>query len=646
MPSLKSVFGIFAVREDEPELAIAQVKTLARQIPVLHSVLMLDAIAVAYTHYGVTPDWLTLLPLGVLLTICTTRLLIWKRAAAQVIDPAEAVRRLRGTTRLTAILTVGFAAWALLLTRYGDVGTQMHVLFFLTITMIACVFCLLHLRSAALIIGVIALPVTALFLFNEAVVVRATALNYAAVVCVIVFVQSTCYRDFRSLVRLGAENRSLAHTDTLTGLPNRRSFFARMQATIADSERHAGCFVVGMIDLDGFKPVNDTFGHQVGDAVLCEVGRRLETVMANSGLAGRGWAARLGGDEFGLVIEGDTDLDALGRTLCAALAVPCRVRDATAQIGASIGFARYPASARSVETLVERADHALYHAKSHCRGTAICFTHEHEARLRSHAAIEQALRGADLEAEFDLAFQPIVDVQEARIEAYEALARWRSPVLGPVSPAEFIAVAERSGLIQDLTQVLLRKALLAARTWPEAVRLSFNLSSQDIASPEGLARITAAILASGVAPGRIIFEVTETGLMRDLVDARRALLALEGLGVRIALDDFGTGYSSLSYVHRLPIRKIKVDRSFVTDIGTDPASLNIVRSILDLCRNLGLACIVEGVETEAQARALREIGCRHMQGYLFGRPRPLAEIAGACQPMPAGGPGAGLLTAA
>ena len=480
----------------------------------------------------------------------------------------------------------------------------------------------MHLRAATLIIALIVLPMTLAFLLNEAVVVRATAVNFAAVIFVMIFVQSICYRDFRSLVRLGAENRALAHTDMLTGLPNRRSFFLRLDAAIAKIGYLPAPFVIAMIDLDGFKPVNDTFGHNAGDAVLSEVGRRLEAAMA-----GLGWAARLGGDEFGLVIVGAPDLEALGHQLCAALGASYVLRDATAQIGASIGFARYPETAETAELLVERADYALYSAKAHQRGEAICFTKAHEVRQRSRAVIEQALRGADLAAEFTLAFQPIVTAPDGRIAAYEALARWDSPMLGRVSPGDFIPIAERSGLILNLTQVLLRKALAALRSWPEETRISFNLSGHDIASADALARIRTLVVESGVAPRRIVFEVTEGCLLRDMNEARRALLALRALGVSVALDDFGTGYSSLSYLQHLPIRTLKIDRSFVADIDTNRASLNIVRSIIELCRTLDLTCIVEGIETEEQRRALCEAGCSHMQGFLFSRPLPLGELA-------------------
>ncbi|RYE97533.1 MAG: EAL domain-containing protein, partial [Oxalobacteraceae bacterium] len=268
----------------------------------------------------------------------------------------------------------------------------------------------------------------------------------------------------------------------------------------------------------------------------------------------------------------------------------------------------------------------LYHAKDHRRGTAVLFSTEHEARLRRQAAIEQALRHARLEDEFTLAFQPMIDGFTHRTIAFEALARWVSPTLGCVSPDQFIPVAERTGLINQLTEVLLVKALRAAGTWPETVSLSFNLSMADLCSPVAVERLCALIVRSGIDPGRIQLEATETAIIQDFDLAQAALLRLKRLGVSISLDDFGTGYSSLSYVHRLPVDKLKIDRSFTQAILEHETSRNIVRSIIDLSRNLKLGCVVEGVETAEQVVLLSTLGCTAMQGYFFHKPMPEAEV--------------------
>ena len=621
IPPIRGLLERLTLREGDPILAEAQFRALARQIVILYATLVLNAAGLAYTHYGTAPDALTVWPLGALFLLCGVRIVDWLRAARRPPTGRDAVARLRAINLFCAVLGIAFAGWAMALIGYGDPAQDMHVLFFLTVTMIVCVQCLMHLRSTTLILSVVALPLVGYFLIQGDPVLRATVLSYAVVLAAMVAMQTFTYRDFCRLVGLMEENRRLAHTDALTGLPNRRSFYAELDAAIARSAAAGQAFCLSVIDLDGFKPVNDSLGHQAGDEVLREVARRLKA-------EGFGVTARLGGDEFGLIVAGEPDLDALGRRICACLGMPYRLREGTARIGASLGFARFPRDADGAEALIEGADYALYHAKAFHRGSAVCFTPEYKAKLRTHAVIEQALRQADLAAEFDLAFQPIVDAVDGRVEAYEALARWTSPSLGTVSPADFVPVAERSGLVQPLTRSLFRKALEAMRDWPEETSLSFNLSAHDIAAPESLTALTTLILDSGVAPSRIVFEVTETGLMRDLVDAHRALSALKALGVRIALDDFGTGYSSLSYLQRLPLDRLKIDRSFVTRIGEDETSLNIVRSILDLCRHLGLHCVVEGVETSEQMLLLRSAGCRSMQGYLFHRPMPAAAIPG------------------
>jgi predicted signal transduction protein with EAL and GGDEF domain len=308
--------------------------------------------------------------------------------------------------------------------------------------------------------------------------------------------------------------------------------------------------------------------------------------------------------------------------------VPFPLGDATAQIAGSIGFANYPEAGTSAALLFERADYALYHAKQHARGRPVIFSREHEIQIRQSASIERCLRNGDLEKELSLAFQPIFDVTRGEVLAFEALARWDSPELGRVPPDVFIRVAERTDFISQLTQILLRKALACARSWPDDIRISFNLSARDIGSAKAILKIIAIIENSGVVPERIDLEVTETALMRDFDKGCECLKALKALGAHIALDDFGTGYSSLSYVHRLPLDKIKIDRSFIKDIETLPACRDIVKTVIDLCRNLKLTCVIEGMETEEQAQILRGLGGATMQGYYFSKPMPADAVEG------------------
>jgi diguanylate cyclase (GGDEF)-like protein len=548
---------------------------------------------------------------------------------------------LRTTTLLVAVLGAAFTAWALSLFPYGDAYAQGHVAFYMSITVIGCIFCLMHLRSAALMLTlIVTVPFTVFFSLTGNPAFVAISMNILLVSVAMIFILFTYYRDFANLIesqkalvvkqvetqQLSDENFRLANLDSLTDLPNRRRFFADLQALLDRSKHTASRFAVGLIDLDGFKPVNDLYGHAAGDKVLIEVGRRLRETCGPSVTL-----ARLGGDEFGLIIDGnlsDADIREFGQSICLALQAPCALPEVTAQVSGSVGFATFPEAGRSEEQLLECADYALYYAKQNVRGSAVIFSGAHETEIRESGRIEHGLRHADLERELSVVFQPIFDVDRDRTIGFEALARWTSPTLGAVPPSIFIKAAERSDLISRLTEVLLRKALDAARSWPKELRVSFNLSVRDIASADAILRIMAIVQGSGVEPHRIDLEVTETAVMRDFEGASDALRTLRRVGVRISLDDFGTGYSSLSYVHRLPLDKIKIDRSFVAEIETEPTCRDIIKSVVDLCRNLKLDCVVEGAETEAQLRILQELGCATIQGYIFGRPMPISDVPG------------------
>ncbi|GJD63618.1 putative bifunctional diguanylate cyclase/phosphodiesterase [Methylobacterium frigidaeris] len=626
---MQTIVDLFRIETANPDLMRAQMRALNNQVPLLYVILAINSTAVAVTYLGVAPDRITLYPLGGLLALCGLRLGLWLRRRRRPINETRIAARLRLTVALAGALAVGFMAWVIALSEYGDADARAHVLFYVGTTTIACVLCLMHLRAAALLVTVI---VTVLFclqvsrLDNQ--VMRAIGFNLVIISAALMFVIVAYYRDFTRLIgqqveleRLSRENLRLANLDTLTGLPNRRSFFTSLDQAAGEAEAGAGPFVVGLVDLDGFKPVNDAHGHGAGDAVLQETARRLQDLVGAAGVV-----ARLGGDEFGLVLRDAAALGTTGEAICDALAVPFRLpHGGTAQIGASIGFAAYPEAGRKAAQLVERADYALYYAKAHSRGAAVLFTEEHERLLRTQSVIEQALRHADLVQELSLVFQPIVDIRCGRTVAFEALARWTNPELGAVSPAVFVPIAERSGLITRITAVLFAQAIAAAKAWPDRVALSFNLSMADIASPQAAAGIVAAVRTSGLESGRVILEVTETALIQDVAQAQTTLEALKASGIAIALDDFGTGYSSLSYVHRLPLDKLKIDRSFISEVTTDPASRDIVTSIVALARNLNLDCVVEGIETADQARLLQSLGCVLMQGYHFHRPMGFSD---------------------
>ena len=623
---LRRLFALFSVAALEPEVMLSQIEAFSKQVPLLYIIGNINSFILAYTHFYSAPLYLTLIVPVPMLLICVVRLSIWRRSGSRAFSAKQARARLRSTIWFTSILGAIYAGWALCLFPYGDDYARGHVVFFMAITVIGTIFCLMHLRPAALSLTiVVTVPFMIKFTSTGQPILTAMALNFLFVVLIMVFILSRYYEDFTQLVfsqkglaALNNENFRLANLDSLTGLPNRRSFFRDFAAMLAAAGTEAPRVALGLLDLDGFKPVNDVFGHAAGDKVLQEIGLRLREIFGPETLL-----ARLGGDEFGIAFNLSAvreTLMARGEAICAAVQLPIELPNGVAWVAVTIGFVATSPSISTYEQMVERADYALYTAKTHCKGGVVVFSDQHEHAIRAKGLLEQELRGANFEAEMSLQFQPIVEVGSGAILAYEALARWNSPMLGAVSPMVFIAASERTGLINRITEILFAKALTALRSWPEAVDLSFNLSVQNLASTALIERLRDMVLASGIAADRIAFEITETSLMRDFDQARDMLLVFKAMGAKIALDDFGTGYSSLHYVHKLPLDRIKIDRSFIAEVVKDQVSRDIVKSIVDLCRNLKMTCVVEGVETAEQMLILRTLGCAAMQGYYFGRP--------------------------
>ena len=634
---LAAVAELFRVPADNPELMRAQFDAFSKQIPLLYFILITNTIAVAYTYVPLAPPSLSMIVPALLIAMTGFRTFWWLRQRRVVRNDADILRNLRLTNWIAAPIAAGFTVWSFALYPYGDAFAKSQVAFYMAVTVIGCIFSLMHLRSAALIVTlVVDVPYVLFFWTTGEPTLKAIAVNNLLVSGAMVTVLFIYYRDFADLVAsrksllaqqaatqaLSDENFRLANLDSLTELPNRRRFFAELSSAFADAERRKVRVAVGIIDLDGFKPVNDNYGHSVGDRVLIEAGRRIREVCEGFGPQ-RVEFARLGGDEFGLVVCGDpdeADLMRLGERIADQVKLPYQLDTAHTGLSCSIGFALFPQSATTAEALYECADYSLYHAKRHLRGRTVIFSSELEAEIRSRGVIENLLRTADFSTEMDLVFQPIVDAMSEHTAGFEVLARWRSSRLGLVSPADFIPAAERIGLIRPLTQALLARALATARTWPDHIRLSFNLSAHDVCSPEGVLPLIAIVEKSGLPPHRIDFEITETAVTFDFVRAQQSIAALKAMGCGISLDDFGTGYSSLSHVHWLPLDKIKIDRSFIADVNDNAVSHKIIKSLTGLCDDMEIACVAEGVETRAQLDTLRRLGCDFIQGYYFAKP--------------------------
>jgi diguanylate cyclase (GGDEF)-like protein len=622
----------------DQDVVVAQYGELKRQIPLLYALLIINASAVSYTHFRYAPSWLTVDVAGFLIAVAVWRIFVWAFFATPPanVGPERARASLHASTVCSVPISLAFLSWALALDQYGGPFEHAHIAVFVAITVIGCTFCLVHLPQAALLVNItVTLPFLAYYLYRGNPVFVAMALNIALVTTVMIRVLFNSFASFTKLItsqvsiaaqqveaqRLGEDNARLALTDALTGLPNRRFFFSHLESVLAACAASGNRFAVGVLDLDRFKPINDAYGHAVGDRLLVAVGTRL------SGLASPDIVfARLGGDEFGVIVTGGIDrVGALGEQICHLLSQPFEIDDHRVSLGSSLGLAVFPDAGTSVNELFDRSDYALYNVKSTRRGGYALFSANHETRIRSERALETALQIADLDKELHVEFQPILCTDTMAVLGVEALGRWTSPMLGAVEPARFITTAERVGLMHPITVKMFRLALESLRAIPPSLGLSFNLSAHDIVSPDTISLLLRAIKEVGVDPARVTFELTETALMRDFDAAVAGIDRLRELGITIALDDFGMGYSSLSYLNRLPLDKVKVDRSFIADMDEDSGS-KIISAILGLCETLELECIVEGVETQRQLRQVRDLGCHMAQGYLFARPMSLSKL--------------------
>ncbi|WP_426410351.1 bifunctional diguanylate cyclase/phosphodiesterase [Bradyrhizobium ganzhouense] len=429
--------------------------------------------------------------------------------------------------------------------------------------------------------------------------------------------------DVTERIRADERIAHMAHYDALTDLPNRVLMRGHLERRVAELNQGKP-FAILYIDVDEFKGVNDSLGHEVGDELLRQVANRLRACVSGNDLV-----ARLGGDEFAIVKAGTCDqaeLATLAEQILASLRTPVDCKGQEIASDASIGIAIAPDHGDDLEDLLKRADLAMYAAKSEGRGTFRIFVSEYDAKARQRRQLELDLRQALARGEFEVHYQPLVDLSANVVTGCEALLRWSHPERGMVSPADFIPVAEDTGLISEIGEWVLKQACTEAASWPGDIHIAVNVSPVQFRSKTLALKVAAALAESGLAPGRLELEITETVLIRDDEEALTILQQLRELGVRIALDDFGTGYSSLSYLHRFPFDKIKIDRSFISDIGEPEDSSPIVQAVVHMAAARHMATTAEGVETEAQRDVLRRLGCSQMQGWLFSPAVPAAKL--------------------
>ncbi|OWK28653.1 cyclic di-GMP phosphodiesterase Gmr [Sphingomonas mucosissima] len=443
--------------------------------------------------------------------------------------------------------------------------------------------------------------------------------------------------DLTEKRRSEAEITRLALFDSLTGLANRQRLRLSLDQALSTAQGPHTTTALFLLDLDRFKVVNDTLGHQCGDELLKQVAQRLQRTVGDAGLVGR-----LGGDEFQVVLprEGNREqLGTLAQQIITALSQPFFIAGSSLSIGCSVGIAIAPEHGHDSETLIRNADLALYAAKADGRGVSRFFREEMLAGAQKRKRLEDDLRSALGDDEFHLVYQPVVSTRDQRIVGYEALLRWEHPTRGAVSPADFIPVAEECGMIEAIGEWVLRTACAEAANWPANVRIAVNVSAIQFANPALPAIVTSALATSGIGADRLELEITESVFVNDDASSNQMFKTLKGIGVRLALDDFGTGYSSLGYLRKAPFDKIKIDQSFVRGaIQAGNRNAAIIKAIVTLADTLGMETTAEGVEQQDEIKLISDLGCSHIQGFVYGRPARAADVRAQ---LDSGGSGAG-----
>lgn len=615
---------------DEPNEALiaAYGANLAGRLPMLYCVVIVNIVMLAISFEGSAPAYLTTWLPALFIAGVSWRAIYWMPAKARGRSFARVKRDVAWLPATGTVLSLGLAIWALTLYGYANETQQALVHYIAAITCFTGILGMTHSPATAVAMAMsVMVPASLVFILGDH-PDRFVIVPLQIVVSVLlVMITRGHHRDFVSLemsrqnlalrereaADLAERNHEQATRDPLTGAMNRRGVLTLFEDLLNRTDTPLPW--LALVDLDGFKLINDTYGHAAGDAVLCAVSIRIDGVPE---IAAHG---RLGGDEFAIILPGEMTVEEVRTALdhlVELISRPIPFAGQMLAIRTSIGIHRCTESDLSAS--LERADVALYKAKE-TRNAAIGeFTAQDEKVMTDKRAITRVFTSADFERQLSLVYQPVIDCEAGRTIAFETLARWSPDGTTSLPPTDFIQLAETTGRMSELTAIILTKALHECRAWDYGCSLNINLSARDILREDAAPWITRLVYEADAPANKIVFEITETALVSDYRRAADNLDKLRQMGFRIALDDFGTGQSSLSHVNNLPLDHIKIDQSFARDIARSHSSRAIIGTIVALARQLRLECIIEGIETPEQQAIARTLGLRMMQGYHFSRP--------------------------
>ncbi len=631
MTFLRAMNGLWAIGTSG-ELVAAQYRALRKQIPLMYALMIVDAGFLAAATFREVPLLLSVGAPMLLALMAAGRALIWLKRPGGIADIADIRRYLRGTVIVAAVLGTAFGGWGFALMNFATAQQVFAIALYIFVGAIGCCYCLQALPAAARLVLLLgAAPVTARLLLSNDWYLFGIGVNFVLVAALIAKMLSSYHDGYIDMLNSrsemlveqaraqSAERRAqqLAYQDVLTELPNRRALSENLAGLRFLAPQRALALLV--LDLDHFKAVNDVHGHHAGDELLQRVAECLTDTLEETGTA-----YRLGGDEFAITLDldrGDSDLaEVTAHRIVTKLAAPFWIDGLVHHIGGSIGISLYPRDATDSETLMRRADIALYQAKSCGRSQFRMFEGAMDAEIVRRSVLEQEFRRDLEQGAFRPYYQPIVHLESETVTGFEMLARWKRDDGTDVGPSEFIPIAEECGLVGELMLNLLEQACVDATAWGQDLTLSINVSPTQLKDRWLSEKILRVLTKAGLPPQRLKLEITENALIAEPAHAKSIIESLKNQGVLLALDDFGTGYSSIQHLRILPFDNVKIDRSFISGIEHDVEAHRMAVSMIHLAFNLGLSVVAEGVESDGVLAILKEIGCAEGQGYFFGRP--------------------------